>query len=173
MMLSAPAADNEMYSLLLLRLVSDPDGAKKRLDELSSAATANAEAYRQQLQGIEDAKAAAHDTIAKAAADEDAARLATEQAGILSAKNGARSAELNRLESRLNDEAADLDARERGLKEAIAAHEAANAERERMNGEQADQLASAMKNIVAEQAAVAALKSDLEDRTAKLKALLA
>ncbi len=170
MMGSSPVGEeDQVYSLL--KLISDPAGAKDRLDALAKQAADNADTYKKQKQEVAEAVAKAKALQAKADADAEQASSNLARATNLLSGNQAREVELNQWAAKLRDEADKLASREasmvsntNNLMGGLTDREHALALREK------DMQAAEIRVQKAETAAVE-LKAALEKKLAAFKAL--
>ncbi len=170
MMGSSPVGEeDQVYSLL--KLISDPAGAKDRLDALAKQAEDNAATYKKQKQEVAEAVAKAKALQAKADADAEQASSNLARATNLLSGNQAREVELNQWAAKLRDEADKLAAGQAALHNAKLDHQVAvDADKQAAILDAAARL-KAMEQAKADRAAAAELKAALEKKLAAFKAL--
>ncbi len=170
MMGSSPVGEDGVYSLL--KLISDPNGAAQRLSDLKAQADANAESYRAQKKELEELKAQADIAIEKAAAAEKQAAANLAEANARLEANTVTSAKLDARQKRLQEQEAQLQARDAALRAAELDQQERFAAREKAIEKGEDLNKKATSHIEAQQQELNKRAADLDERYAKLKALI-
>lgn len=169
MMASGPAGESEVLSLL--KVISDPNGAKERLDQLANKAQLLAEQEEKFNQNAAETTGRLVAAQTRADADQAKATANLAQANKLLASNEARARELDRKAADIQTLAESLAAKEAGLVDYEKTSRAALDAREKDLSASAAALVPALESARAEADAAAKLKQELEDKLAQLRAI--